>query len=375
MKYMGSKRLMLKNGLGILLKKEIIDANRFIDIFVGSGTVAAHVAENFDIEVNAFDLQLYSAIVSNAIISREEIIYWQPVWNKWERDARELFKIHKIPSTKKITQLIVKNCRAWCGKQNGLPITKVYGGHYYSPKQAVWIDALRATLPKDNIIRTVALAALIQASSKCAAAPGHTAQPFQPTRTSKPYLTDAWGKDIVLRTKESLITLSNRFAKKKGFARVDDANIVADQLKNGDLVFIDPPYSGVHYSRFYHVLETIAHGSCGEVTGVGRYPDSKLRPRSNYSMRSESFNALDELLSKIANRGAKVILTFPDHDCSNGLSGNIVREMANKYFQTEEHTVESKFSSLGGKSNGENKQAGRSARKNTNELILLLKLK
>ena len=196
---------------------------------------------------------------------------------------QESYQGHKTPS-QKITQLIVKNCRAWCERQNDLPITKAYGGHYYSPRQAVWIDALRATLPESDSTRTVALASHIQAASQCAAAPGHTAQPFQPTRTAKPYLIDAWRKDIVHITKNAFASLANRVAKRKGIAKVGNANIVADDLEEGDLVFIDPPYSGVHYSRFYHVLETIAHGGCGKVTGVGRYPDVEFRPRSNYSI-------------------------------------------------------------------------------------------
>jgi adenine-specific DNA methylase len=375
MKYMGSKRLMLMNGLGKIIKREIVNSNRFVDAFTGSGVVAAHVAENYDIEVNAFDLQLYSTIISNAIISREEIIDWQPVWGKWEKSARELFKAHKVPSTKKITQPIVKNCRAWCEKQNNLPITKAYGGHYFSPVQTVWIDALRATLPKKKTIRTVALSALIQAASQCAAAPGHTAQPFQPTRTAKPYLTDAWEKNIVLITKNIFTSLSKRSANKKGIAKVADANKIISQLKKDDLVFIDPPYSGVHYSRFYHVLETIAQGKCGDVSGVGRYPDTKLRPRSKYSIISESQDALDGLLKKIASKKATAILTYPDHECSNGLSGKIVKETAAKYFSVEKKSVKSNFSSLGGRSNGEKSAAGRDARRNANELILLLKPK
>ena len=50
------------------------------------------------------------------------------------------------------------------------------------PSEADAIDAFRASLPRSEPSRTIALAALIRAASKCAAAPGHTAQPFQPTR-------------------------------------------------------------------------------------------------------------------------------------------------------------------------------------------------
>jgi hypothetical protein len=52
-----------------------------------------------------------------------------------------------------------------------------------------------------------------------------------------------------------------------------------------------------------------------------------------------------------------------------------VRETAGKYFQVEEHSVVSKFSTLGGKSTGKKKEAGRQARQNARELILILKPK
>ena len=272
MKYMGSKRAMLQNGLGELLAREINNVPRFVDLFAGSGSVAIHVAREFPIPVLAFDLQSYSVILTTAIIGRQAPLVWQPIWEKWLQRATIQFKALQIPATKKITQLIVANVREWCDEQTGLPITKAYGGHYFSPRQSVWIDTLRANLPLRGPAKIVALAALIQAASQCAAAPGHTAQPFQPTRTAKRYIKEAWSKDIVEKTKAIFELLAGQFAQRPGLAKVADANQVALKLQKGDLVFIDPPYSGVHYSRFYHVLETIARGSCGEVTGVGRYP-------------------------------------------------------------------------------------------------------
>jgi integrase len=47
MKYMGSKRAMLQNGLGTLLEQEIVGAKRFVDLFTGSSAVALHVAQKF----------------------------------------------------------------------------------------------------------------------------------------------------------------------------------------------------------------------------------------------------------------------------------------------------------------------------------------
>jgi adenine-specific DNA methylase len=246
-------------------------------------------------------------------------------------------------------------------------MTKAYGGYYFSALQTVWLDALRQTLPEREPGKTVALASMICAASQCAAAPGHTAQPFQPTRTAKPFLVDAWSKNVIVYCQNALSTISEQYAKVQGCAEVADANEAANSIAEDDLIFVDPPYSGVHYSRFYHVLETLARGQCSDVSGTGRYPVPEERPRSRYSLQSESLLALGELFSAIASRGGKAIVTFPQRKCSNGLSGRTVAELAENHFRIERHWVASKFSTLGG-NNDE-----RDARRSTRELIFVLR--
>ena len=376
MKYMGSKRWMLQNGLGSALNLEAARAKRFVDLFAGSGAVACYVAQKFDIPVLAFDLQKFSAVLTGAVISRTRGLSTDDIWKSWQQRARKIFNDAKPLITAKITKKTVEECREWCDGREELPITNAYGGYYFSPTQSVWIDALRRTLPKRVPDRTAALAALIQAASQCAAAPGHTAQPFQSTRTAKKFLQDAWGRDIVERTRHLLCSLASQRAQCVGRAKVADANTAAKGLREGDLAFIDPPYSGVHYSRFYHVLETIARGECGEVKGVGRYPAPMHRPRSKYSIGTMSAKALDDLFATISSKGARAVLTFPDHACSNGLSGDIVRKTAKKYFRISEEVVKSKFSTLGGNGRlSKTGKKGRAARQKANELILVLQPK
>lgn len=375
MKYMGSKRWMLNNGLGSILGVHAPKSKRFIDLFAGSGAVAYHVAKEYRISVLAFDIQEFSAVLTGAVIGRSEPVESKLIWEAWRRRAGETFSVNPGKCPLKITWETVRECRNWCSTQADLPMTKAYGGHYFSPQQAVWIDAFRRTLPSEEPAKVVALASLIEAASWCVAAPGHTAQPFRPTRTARSFLQEAWERDIVERTRACFVALSERYAKKTGSARVEDANRAAKRLKDGDLVFIDPPYSGVQYSRFYHVLETIARGTCGEVFGVGRYPAIEYRPSSQYSWKGQSAQILEDLLETVSLNGAVAILTFPDHVCSNGLSGEIIREIAEEYFTVKEKVVESKFSTLGGTGKFSKTGTKRAARQNANELILLLKPK
>lgn len=372
MKYMGSKRWMLQNGLGTLLRSECAEAKRFVDLFAGSGAVASFVARETALPVVASDLQHFSVILTRAIIGRETELDGEGLWCEWLESAQKVFYKAPIPQIGNAFRAEVEALRAWSQNRTGQPFTQAYGGHYYSPQQAMWIDALRRSLPSGTHKRSVALAALVVAASSCAASPGHTAQPFQPTRTARKFLKVAWSREISSCVQQALKAIAPLHAQRKGRAFVADANLAAKKLEAGDLVFLDPPYSGVQYSRFYHVLEAIVKGRPGPVSGTGRYPPKSLRPQSNYSVKTYSQEALRSLLQSVANAGARAILTFPAHECSNGLSGDYVQKTAAEYFRVKTRTVESKFSTLGGNSRLAESGKGRQARQKAQELILSL---
>jgi adenine-specific DNA methylase len=368
MKYMGSKRWMLKNGLGDLLAREIIGATRFVDLFAGSAVVSAHVATKYDVVVKACDLQTFSTVLARAVLCRQSKIDPESLWAGWYKRALHARNKLRPPSTQKVTRKIVGLHREWSAMQDGI-VTRSYGGYYFGALQAVWLDALLETLPENDPEKSIALASLLGAASQCAAAPGHTAQPFQPTRTAKPFLAEAWRRSITRYCKNAVAEICLKHAKVIGDSEVADASVAAQFVEEGDLVFVDPPYSGVHYSRFYHVLETIARGRCNGVSGTGRYPAPEERPRSKFSLRGESSEALRELLENISLRRARAIVTFPQRLCSNGLSGTHVAQLAGQYFSVEKHWVASKFSTLGGDNHH------RYARRSTRELILILRPK
>jgi hypothetical protein len=89
-------------------------------------------------------------------------------------------------------------------------------------------------------------------------------------------------------------------------------------------------------------------------------------------MRKHSLAVLQELLRAVAEKGANAIVTFPDHDCSNGLSGEIVKETAASFFLIKTTAVDSKFSTLGGNGGTTKTGNGREPRQMAKELILTL---
>ena len=370
---MGSKRSMLLNGLGDVLADTAPTMARFVDLFSGSGAVAIHVATKYEIPVIASDLQQYSVVLAGAVLERQSELEWRETWGDWYESAKEIYSRHRPPTVERATKKAVDESREWSLRRRRLPITKAYGGHFYSPVQATWLDAFRATLPEEKPVRTVALAALLHVASRCAASPGHTAQPLQPSRTASPYIASAWAKDVPALTKEFFSSLCTVYAKRVGTTQATDANVAADDVRETDLVFIDPPYSGVQYSRFYHVLESVATGSPGKVSGSGRNPIPEMRPHSRYSIVTGAKSAFSELLAKLGTKGAKCIVTFPSHECSNGLSGDAVREIAREHFNVTEKLVHSRFSTLGGVDVKVGN--GRAARHAAEELILTLRPK
>ena len=391
MKYMGSKRHMLENGLGEVLREQLPHAKRFIDPFSGSGGVVNYVAVNqaFKREIIAGDLQKYSVVLAKAVIGRTKEIDAEQVKKLWIDKTRikagksKLF-IKSLASEEKYSNKIklwVEHSRKLCQLPSKVgPVWNAYGGHYFSPKQAIIFDYLLKNIPKNPRYKDVCLAAIIVAASRCAAAPGHTAQPFQPTRSAGKFIKISWNLDPFKSCETALKEIAPMHAKKKGSAYIVDAKKLIAKLKKGDLVLVDPPYSGVQYSRFYHVLETIARGKCGKVSGIGRYPALSERPQSKFSNAGQSLKALESLLSALAKREVTVIFTFPKGESSNGLSGNKIIEYSKKYFnldkrRTHHHVIAGRFSTLGGNNKVNKHNKLKYSRIDSEELVLLLKPK
>ena len=377
MKYMGSKRVMLQNGLGDLLREESSSAARVVDLFCGGGSVSWFAATELGKPVLAHDLQEYAALLAGAVVRRTGPLDAADLTEGWLSSARRTRSNMKGWREAKVLDQSGVNAATWrkraqelCGSDSGASSSLIwsrYGGHYFSPTQALSFDAMLRALPRERPSREVCLAAVIIAASRCAASPGHTAQPFKATRTAGRYLREAWKRDPFIYARQALDQLCPLHATKAGKAEVADANEIAGTLEETDVVFLDPPYSGVHYSRFYHVLETIARGHCGEVTGVGRYPPPDERPNSAYSRKNGLRDAMDGLLRTLADRRCRTLLTFPHDECSNGLSGKHIEDMAAAYFKVVRKSVKTRFSTLGGNT------ANRAARRVSDELMLVLR--
>lgn len=374
MKYMGSKKTLLENGLGKLILEVSNDKKRFIDLFSGTGSVAIHVAKNTNLEVVAVDLQKYSAIMSDVILSRVAPHDTSSIFDIWLPSVVK--RLHKSKFWKQVIEIessrakdsdYVFATRNLCDTKSLIgPVWNAYGGYYFSALQSLTFDYMLKYLPENLEERKICHAAIISAASQCAAAPGHTAQPFNPKGNGLKYIFDSWKKDPVEYFKLGVEKIAQEHALVIGKGLSSNAEAYVDFITDKDVVFLDPPYSGVQYSRFYHVLEVIARNKHYEVSGIGRYPPINERPQSEFSNVGTSKGALERLLKKLSRTGATLIFTFPEKECSNGLSGSFIVEVASKWFNVRTLTSNSKFSTLGGNN------IHRNARMHYDELVLVM---
>lgn len=199
---------------------------------------------------------------------------------------------------------------------------------YFGLRQAIAIDSIRFAIDRARETQRLtsagadwALVALLQAASCASASPGHFAQYLRPTSDE--------GFVRILRQRRRKIWEqflyeacalepygSASWRSQNEVMQLDALEIWEDldQLDSRDwIVYADPPYSKDHYSRYYHVLETLTRYDHPPAAGKGRYrPDRFATP---FSLKTRVESAMDELCGAIAERGYTFILSYP----SNGL--------------------------------------------------------
>lgn len=389
MKYMGHKGKLLPI-LGEVLKSESSESAQIADPFCGSAAVSWYLAQATEKSILSGDLQSFAVARAAAVVERTSVADYQALTKKWFRSAKSLVEkiTSRFPNAERSIKLdaltnahmisAVKRSREFCHsvlpplleKQGGnFPMSLAYGGHYFSPLQALELDALRQTIPHDSDYQSIAIASLVEAASLCAAAPGHTAQPFQPTTTSAEFIIEAWNRNVWNIVQGSVASISSVHARVKGSAIQGDYLACIDRLDEGDLVFADPPYSDVHYSRFYHVLETLTRGLSITATGAGRYPPLAERPSSAFSRKGAAKDAAKALIDACAGKRVGLVLTFPTKGASNGLKiADFIDHGRERFSSIEVIEVNSTFSTLGGSS------ANRGGRKMCPESIVCFRV-
>lgn len=219
------------------------------------------------------------------------------------------------------------------------PLTTTFAGTYLSLGQAVALDRARWTLTRnagdiDPWTKSAALTALCNAASEAVHSAGkHFAQPMQaalPGADNYNFVRARSLKDrsISVRVKASLAArqiAARAPADGDHEARpLDVLSVKPDSLKERgvSVVYADPPYTAQQYSRFYHVLETLALGESTDLqttrgsTPKGLYPADRYM--SPFCSRRQAPAAFECLVSTASGAGADLVLSYSTTGAQSG---------------------------------------------------------
>ena len=215
-------------------------------------------------------------------------------------------------------------------------VVRYFGGVYFSYSQACQLDMLLesvASLPLTD--RDTFLAAILSTASQIVNTVGKQfAQPLRPrssTGQPKPSLLESVSRDRshnVMDTYARWVTryLRNpRTGRYHQVIRQDYREALSGLGEKVAVVYADPPYTRDHYSRYYHVLETLCLRDNPRVSTVrakGRESVSRgiyrvERHQSPFCIASKAPAAFAALFDGVRSLGVPLVLSYSPYDSDN----------------------------------------------------------
>lgn len=372
--YLGSK-LRILDFIGEAIDNIDPSQGTVCDLFSGSGTVSQYLSNSrrvISIDVQEYSRVLCSALLSPCLVpftaeyfiekvkSSENYKYlldtFSPLlsYEKLAFDAAATGNIEKLydiiengsiitteinntsNANEELSKILLKTVEIT--NKEGLQVnsramvTRYFGGLYFSYEQALCIDAALETIfqysKNGSRLRDILMASVISATSDIVNTVGKQfAQPLQIRdshgklkRNLLPKILNDRAEPFMLKLTYWINKYSENSIEKQGHEVIKaDYRLALQQLKSKDIsvVYADPPYTRYHYSRYYHVLETICLRDIPEISttfangaDISRGIYRKDRHQSPFSIKSKASGAFDELFSNIANLDVPFVLSY-----------------------------------------------------------------
>lgn len=327
MKYMGSKRELLDFIISSINDLDI-ESNWFCDLFSGTSVVGCSLKDEYNVRIN--DIQIYTSIFANTYLPninklinstelekiKDRVLFYVDEFYRKYPDL--IFDYNSIDNYEKLTKLEIQQQNLiYSNFEIGFHLfVKYYSGTYWSYTQCVWIDSIRAVAEeyKGKSDYYIILSSLIYAMSYTSQSTGHFAQ-FRDVTESNMH-------DIMLyRIRDIWTYFEKKFLEILNMVDVEATNrytiTTLDYLdclrliERNTIVYADPPYSSVHYSRFYHAIETLIRYDYPNVKYKGRYRED--RHQSPFGKKTEVKNAFGKLFKGVKNKNSHLILSYSDN--------------------------------------------------------------
>ncbi len=336
--YLGSKVQVLPKIL------ELYDAHArqgtAVDLFSGSSVVSQALALRSSVaavDASPASKALFEGMVCGRMEGRTNANPSKPSDPGWTSDQSREAELLASHDADGLIQLYqdkhrefqenYKGSQAWWDKntENGASwVSTLYGGHFFGLRQASELDALRCWIAENELQGTPYQTALLSTASRLVASAGkHFASvlnfhggditPFVKRRLlddRRRSVFDTYWK--VLDEFHSLGPLPHQKACE--FHQLDLANPDFGALSDVGFVYADPPYTTDQYSRFYHLLDSLARDDYFELSlrsgapTKGRYP--KQRMHSPFSHEGQAVDAFDRLFEAVSALDAPFVFSY-----------------------------------------------------------------
>lgn len=329
-KYMGSKSKIIDfiiEGINEVHS----DEQPILDLFSGSASLAGAIGRQTTLQSN--DIQSYSGILADAYTlawrdtctpSTDEIIKEaEKEISQYESDVAEYLIDYSLCNSLDAFNRAEEKQRELINfhfSHKDHLFLKNYSGTWWSAKQCMWIDAIRkvAENHKSDSAYPVIMSSLMFAMAYCSQGTGHYAQ-YRDAKTASSM------KDILIyrsrdlasyfsrKYKEVLTSLEATPPQTASSSTSLDFKDSLQGFKRG-VVYADPPYCFVHYSRFYHALETLVRYDFpdlqikSEKIVKGRYRVD--RHQSPFSIHSKVAGAFKDLFTGVQEGESNLVLSY-----------------------------------------------------------------
>ncbi len=332
------------------LKKYINPGDKICDIFAGSGSVGSFFKDSYNIIAN--DSELYSSIISEALLntpSYNELLEIKTVFNNgYKTNLRKLSKNYEefisqeritISNNNNLELIDIYNkfptiwnhldssitAESLRNKQNYNLFLYYYSGTYFGIEQAINIDAIIKTIHEIEFTNAnnVLFSCLFYAMSECVfSKDGHMAQPLNVEKNSSRHIKQR-SKNIIKFFNQKLDEFI--FSSKKNpnsskhhiIYNKDVIDLLTDNSFNNQpikLIYADPPYTDMQYSRYYHLLNVAAQYSYPNPTiQHGRYTKglyTEGRNQSSLSKKSEAKIIIQKLFNYCLKNNIVLALSY-----------------------------------------------------------------
>lgn len=325
LKYMGSKREIIDFVKESILSLEVRDG-WLCDLFAGTGIVSGSLKGEYNIHAN--DVQEYSSILSYTYLAnlKENIsphaiseIYDKVfcLVNEFREKKRNLIFDYSSLSSFEQFKLIEEQQQLLINENFDLGFhlfAKYYSGTYWSFDQCVWIDSIRAVAEqyKGRLEYYAILSSLIFSMSYASQSTGHYAQFRDATADNMNDILIYRKKEIWANFEKKFIDITQKINGITREFRVTTLDFIdcLRIIESNSIIYADPPYQSVHYSRFYHALETLVKYDYPKVHYKGRYRDD--RHQSPFCKKTTVKKAFSTLFKAVESKKSHLVLSYSD---------------------------------------------------------------